>query len=721
MTRTIAIASGKGGVGKSIISLNLAVLLADLDRRTCLFDADLGLANVNVLLGLYPVKTLEDVALQNLPLREIIIRTPNGMDLIPGSSGLEEMADLEAGRTERLIQDLAGLDGYDYLLFDTSAGLHRHVLSFCLAAQETILIVTPEPTSLVDAFALLKVLVAGGLGRPVRVIINQCPDKEAARQTFLRFKKAALEHLRAEVHPLGVVFEDPSVEKAVKRQQPLVRLYPRTAAARCLKIVADRLEQKPPGISVDSDLREFWTRWFDLVSGVIEIRPQAELSPAAVPKKRDAPEVEIDPACFSPLELPCRPDVLLAVLKLVDKEENAASLPEVISLDPALAFNVLIQAESMAPDPGMNPLSLKWAIKLLGSAVLGNIAASMAVHLSWRPESENLWPRLWELNRHALKCAVISRLVSRLGPDLNEREALAAGLLHDLGQTVLLAGRAEGADHARLGAELFAHYGLSPLAADAVRYHHHPLERIQEALPLVKAVYLADALSRGPGGRGLGRLLDLSEATMAELQTAAETEVRQKLAGLETVQFGLEGPDWTKSLAELREEVRCRALQDGFWPVLVRTSNAKAAARMLLHGLSQLFGLRRSLLFWFSRKREGLICVAAYPVTESNSSGQMIISVKSGGSLLVKTLLSNQTHRTGRDETNLSLADEQILRLLGEDFLYCLPLVAPAKPLGVIAVGVDRLQAERLETNRRSLSRFTRQAASIIHDKKPYK
>ena len=133
MTRTITITSGKGGVGKTNISVNVALHLASLGYRTCLFDADLGLANINILLGLSPEYNLEDVISDRHSLQDIIIRNYKGIDIIPGSSGVEEMANLESDQVDHLIQSFSELDGYDFLLFDTSAGVSRNVLAFCLS------------------------------------------------------------------------------------------------------------------------------------------------------------------------------------------------------------------------------------------------------------------------------------------------------------------------------------------------------------------------------------------------------------------------------------------------------------------------------------------------------------------------------------------------------------------------------------------------------------
>ena len=160
MTRTITITSGKGGVGKTNLSLNLALELARLGHHTCLFDADFGTANVNILLGISPRYDIKDVISKDKVLNEIIIAEGEKIDLLPGSSGVEEMANLSSEQIDGLLSSMSAMEEYDYLLIDTAAGISKNVVSFCLASSEVVLVITHEPTSLTDAYALLKVLAA---------------------------------------------------------------------------------------------------------------------------------------------------------------------------------------------------------------------------------------------------------------------------------------------------------------------------------------------------------------------------------------------------------------------------------------------------------------------------------------------------------------------------------------------------------------------------------
>lgn len=241
MTRIITVASGKGGVGKTNISMNLALQLGALGHRTCIFDADLGLANINILLGIYPEHTLEHVILHQKPLADIMIKDYQGIDIIPGSSGVEQIANIDPRQIERIISSFSLLRHYDFLIFDTSAGVSRSVVSFCLASSEIIIIITPEPTSLTDAYALLKILTLNGLESSVKVIVNQCKNTSVAKQTYSRFKAVVKKYLSIDIHPLGVILLDPLMAEAVKQQKPFLSLYPGSIASKCIKTITKNL------------------------------------------------------------------------------------------------------------------------------------------------------------------------------------------------------------------------------------------------------------------------------------------------------------------------------------------------------------------------------------------------------------------------------------------------------------------------------------------------
>ena len=259
MARIIAVTSGKGGVGKTNISVNLALQLANLGHRTCLFDADLGLANANIVLGLYPEYTLEDAVLNKKPIKEIVIQDYNGIDIIPGSSGIQKMADLQDHQIEPLVKSFAELDPYDFILFDTPAGVSKNVISFCKAASEVLLVITAESTSLTDAYGLLKILSKNGFKGPAMVAVNQSKDTKIANIAYTKLKKTVQQYLSTDIVPLGLIVHDHHVAEALKECKPFISLYPDCQASKCIKNIAKRLVEKKAHPVENFGLETFWT------------------------------------------------------------------------------------------------------------------------------------------------------------------------------------------------------------------------------------------------------------------------------------------------------------------------------------------------------------------------------------------------------------------------------------------------------------------------------
>ncbi len=259
MARIITITSGKGGVGKTSISLNLSLSLASKGYKVCLFDADLGLANVNILTGIYPKKDLEHVISGQFNLNDIIIKDFQGIDIIPGSSGVKKIADLTQTQTGTLISAFLDLEEYDYFIFDTSAGISSQVLSFCMASHEIILIATCEPTSLTDAYSMLKVLSKYGYDCPVKIVINQVKSGRAAQKAYTQLKDTVNKFLLLKVLPLGIMASDKNVRAAVISQTPFFMLFPDTIASKCINSISKKLIESP-GIYGDIPLELFWDK-----------------------------------------------------------------------------------------------------------------------------------------------------------------------------------------------------------------------------------------------------------------------------------------------------------------------------------------------------------------------------------------------------------------------------------------------------------------------------
>ncbi len=259
MSRIITITSGKGGVGKTSISLNLSLSLASKGFSVCLFDADLGLANVNILTGIHPKQDLESVISGQRSLDEIMIKNFQGIDIIPGSSGIEKIANLTKTQTATLISNFLDLKDYDYFIFDTSAGISSQVLSFCLTSQEIVLVVTDEPTSLTDAYAMLKILSKHKYNYPIKVVVNRVIESKTAKKAYLQLKKTANKFLSINIEPLGIIAADPSVQKAVISQTPFFISSPQTVASKCIKNITDKLIREYGKVD-DLPLELFWGR-----------------------------------------------------------------------------------------------------------------------------------------------------------------------------------------------------------------------------------------------------------------------------------------------------------------------------------------------------------------------------------------------------------------------------------------------------------------------------
>lgn len=237
--KIITVTSGKGGVGKTNIAVNLAVSLASRGYKTCLFDADIGLANVNILMGLASSDTLEDVIAGRKKLGDIIIRNWNRIDIIPGSSGVEQFEYLDRKGLDSLLNQFSKLEGYDYIIVDTGAGISKHVVSFCLASSLLILSVVPEPTSLTDAYSLLKVLTFNGYKNRVNIIVNRCKTPKFAEKVFEKFKLTVTKYIKLDLNYLGMIPEDERVSDSVSNQSPFLIKYPDTPASHAVREITD--------------------------------------------------------------------------------------------------------------------------------------------------------------------------------------------------------------------------------------------------------------------------------------------------------------------------------------------------------------------------------------------------------------------------------------------------------------------------------------------------
>ena len=261
-----SITSGKGGVGKTNLAVNLACCLAESGKRVVLLDADLGLANVDVLLGLTPARNLFHLFYEEASLKDILCDTPYGFRILPASSGMTDMLSLSTGQKLELLEAVDELeDQVDYFIVDTGAGINDNVMYFNLAAQERLVVLTPEPTSLTDAYALVKVLKLRHGVDKFKILVNMAQDMTRAKDIFLRLHMACDHFLSGvSLDLVGVVPHDPAVRASVVKQRPFCHALSddgaESEAARAVRRIAKGIETWNVSANLDGNIKFFWKK-----------------------------------------------------------------------------------------------------------------------------------------------------------------------------------------------------------------------------------------------------------------------------------------------------------------------------------------------------------------------------------------------------------------------------------------------------------------------------
>ena len=259
--QVIAVTGGKGGTGKTTIAVNLATALAQAGRRVLLLDGDLGLASVDVLLGLTPTHTLEQVVSGEVRLEEIVLRTADGLSVIPAASGIARMAQLGAAGNAAIIRGLASLPAhFEILIVDTAPGLHASVLDFCQAAQQQLIVLRNEPASLTDAYALIKVLSRERHVNSFRVLVNMARNGAEAQNLFLRLQRVTDRYLEVTLDYAGEIPDDGDVPQAVRTQRTVLAAYPTGPAARAYRRLAQDVQRWPQPQQPSGRLEFFFER-----------------------------------------------------------------------------------------------------------------------------------------------------------------------------------------------------------------------------------------------------------------------------------------------------------------------------------------------------------------------------------------------------------------------------------------------------------------------------
>ena len=240
--RVITVTSGKGGVGKTNLTINLGIKLIQLGLKVIIIDADLGLSNIDVALGRAAKYNLSDVINYRKDILDIIEEGPGGIKFISGGSGVQELIKIDKNQLANLLIQLGKLDEEaDVIFIDTGAGLSNNVLSFVYAAKEVILITTPEPTAITDAYALIKIISKKDKNKEIKLVINRAENAMEAENLLMKLNEVSEKFLGVTLHKLGYIINDPNVSKAVKLQQPFVLAYDKTEAAENVSDIAQSL------------------------------------------------------------------------------------------------------------------------------------------------------------------------------------------------------------------------------------------------------------------------------------------------------------------------------------------------------------------------------------------------------------------------------------------------------------------------------------------------
>lgn len=240
--RSLAVTSGKGGVGKTNTAANLGLAFCQAGQRVVALDANFGLANLDLLLGLDSKGTLEDVLRGGRMLEEILLEGPGGMRILPAGTGLQELTRLDRASELRLVQGLQRIaEDADWLLMDTAAGIHEAVVKLLLAADEVLVVTTPEPAAMVDAYAMVKVTHLRAPAKPIRLLVNQCASLPEAEEAVDQMQEACERFLGRRIQLLGAVPSDAALLQAVREQRPVLEAYPDSPSSRAFRACAERL------------------------------------------------------------------------------------------------------------------------------------------------------------------------------------------------------------------------------------------------------------------------------------------------------------------------------------------------------------------------------------------------------------------------------------------------------------------------------------------------
>jgi flagellar biosynthesis protein FlhG len=262
--RVLAVTSGKGGVGKTNFTINLGIALSKKNKKVTIIDADLGLGNVDVVLGMVPRFTLANVMRGEASILDIINKGPNGINIISGGSGINDLIDLSREEIDNLISNFYLLNEIsDYILIDTGAGINSSVVSFIEASDEVVIVITPEPTSITDAYALIKNIRRSN--KSVKLMVNRIESSKEGYEVYNKINSATKRFLDFEVENLGFIYEDSAVRKSVREQKPFFLKFPNSVASKGIDLIAYNLINKKNEVKNVNSFKRFVNNLFNKI------------------------------------------------------------------------------------------------------------------------------------------------------------------------------------------------------------------------------------------------------------------------------------------------------------------------------------------------------------------------------------------------------------------------------------------------------------------------
>lgn len=261
----ITVTSGKGGVGKTNFTVNLALALAECGKKVLVIDADLGMGNVDIVLGCSAPYNMMHLLEDNLEITDIMINGPRGIKFLSGGSGIHELANLSQENLGKIIKKMLLVDDWaDVILVDTGAGISHNVINFVMAADEVIIITTPEPTAITDAYAIMKTFVRCHGTAPLKLVVNRVVDDDEGQGVVQKLVYVALHFLHLSIDKLGFVYEDRSVMQAVKKQVPLLISFPHSISSHCMNQIAHKIIYGEK-ITPSKGIKEFFSKLLNKV------------------------------------------------------------------------------------------------------------------------------------------------------------------------------------------------------------------------------------------------------------------------------------------------------------------------------------------------------------------------------------------------------------------------------------------------------------------------